>query len=350
MAGILIDRIAKSFGAVSALKEVSLEIADGEFVALLGPSGCGKTTLLRIMAGLETRTSGRVLIGGRDVSDLKPYERGLAMVFQNYAVFPHMTVYDNVAFGLTMQKKPRDVIERQVRKAAALLHIEPYLERYPAKLSGGQRQRVAVARALAVEPAVLLMDEPLSNLDALLRLEMRAELKSVLREAGTTTVYVTHDQTEAMGLADRIAVMHGGRIVQVAAPTEVYSRPATTFVGGFVGSPPMNFIAVEASAGQVDLGGQTLAAPHPAGALTLGFRGEDLTVVPPSDGLAMSVRVAEPMGSHLLLTGRIGDAVVRVVAPPASPVKAGDRIGLRLDPARVVFMDPSSGTAMDRAA
>ncbi len=203
---------------------MSLEIADGEFVALLGPSGCGKTTLLRIIAGLETRSSGRVVIGGRDVSDLKPWERGLAMVFQNYAVFPHMTVYDNVAFGLAMQKRPKDVIDRQVRKAAALLHIEPYLERYPAKLSGGQRQRVAVARALAVEPAVLLMDEPLSNLDALLRLEMRAELKSVLREAGTTTVYVTHDQTEAMGLADRIAVMHGARIVQVAPPTEVYSR------------------------------------------------------------------------------------------------------------------------------
>ncbi|MCZ8098542.1 MAG: ABC transporter ATP-binding protein [Alsobacter sp.] len=350
MAGIVIDRIAKSFGAVSALKEVSLEIADGEFVALLGPSGCGKTTLLRIMAGLETRTSGRVVIGGRDVSDLKPYERGLAMVFQNYAVFPHMTVYDNVAFGLTMQKKPKDVIDRQVKKAAALLHIEPYLERYPAKLSGGQRQRVAVARALAVEPAVLLMDEPLSNLDALLRLEMRAELKSVLREAGTTTVYVTHDQTEAMGLADRIAVMHGGKIVQVAPPTDVYSRPATMFVGGFVGSPPMNFIPVEAKAGSVVLGGQTLPAPRGSGALTLGFRGEDVTLAPPGEAMPFTVRVAEPMGSHLLLTGRIGDAVVRVVAPPASPVKAGETVGLRLDPDRVVFMDAATGAATDLAA
>ncbi|MHB2167690.1 ABC transporter ATP-binding protein [Alsobacter sp. R-9] len=349
MAGIVIDRIAKSFGATTALKEVSLEIADGEFVALLGPSGCGKTTLLRIMAGLETRSSGRVLIGGRDVSDLKPRERGLAMVFQNYAVFPHMTVYDNVAFGLAMQGKPKDVIDRQVKKAAALLHIEPYLERYPAKLSGGQRQRVAVARALAVEPAVLLMDEPLSNLDALLRLEMRAELKSVLREAGTTTVYVTHDQTEAMGLADRIAVMYGGRIVQIAPPTQVYSRPATTFVGGFVGSPPMNFIPVEAKGGAVQLGGQALTAPR-EGAAVLGFRGEDVTLVGTGEGLPMTVRVAEPMGSHLLLTGRIGEALVRVVAPPAAKVAAGDAVGLRLDPTRVVYMDPATGDALDHAA
>ena len=221
MAGIVIDKIGKMFGAAKALDDVSLTVADGEFVALLGPSGCGKTTLLRIIAGLETRTSGRVLIGDRDVSDLRPADRGLAMVFQNYAVFPHMTVYENVAFGLRMQKKPQEHVDRNVRRAAGLLHIEPYLDRYPAKLSGGQRQRVAVARAIAVEPAVLLMDEPLSNLDALLRLEMRAELKGVLREAGTTTVYVTHDQTEAMGLADRIAVMHSGHIVQVDVPTQV---------------------------------------------------------------------------------------------------------------------------------
>jgi multiple sugar transport system ATP-binding protein len=349
MAGIVIDRIAKSFGSVSALQEVSLDIADGEFVALLGPSGCGKTTLLRIMAGLETRSSGRVLIGDRDVSDLRPWERGLAMVFQNYAVFPHMTVYDNVAFGLTMQKKPSDVVDRQVRKAAALLHIEPYLERYPAKLSGGQRQRVAVARALAVEPAVLLMDEPLSNLDALLRLEMRAELKSVLREAGTTTVYVTHDQTEAMGLADRIAVMHGGRIVQVAPPVQVYARPASAFVGGFVGSPPMNFLPVEAAGGRVSLGPLAFAAPG-SGARILGFRGEDVTLVAPAEGLPLTVRVVEPMGSHTLLTGRIGDAVVRIVAPSSSAVRAGDTVGLRPDPGRVVFMDPASGLAMDTAA
>jgi len=186
MAEIVIDRITKDFGTHKALTEISLTVADGEFVALLGPSGCGKTTLLRIIAGLETASTGRVLIGGRDLTDRPPRERGLAMVFQSYAVFPHMTVADNIAFGLAMQRKPKDVVDRQVRRAASLLHIEPFLDRYPSRLSGGQRQRVAVARALAVEPAVLLMDEPLSNLDALLRLEMRSELKSVLREAGKT--------------------------------------------------------------------------------------------------------------------------------------------------------------------
>ena len=213
MADIVIDRVRKSFGAVDALKAVSLDVEEGEFVSLLGPSGCGKTTLLRIVAGLESATSGDVRIGGRSVLGLEPKDRGLAMVFQNYAVFPHMTVYENVAFGLRMKRAEEARVKAQVEKAAGLLHIEPYLDRYPNKLSGGQRQRVAVARALAVEPAVLLMDEPLSNLDALLRLEIRTELKQVLAAAGTTTLYVTHDQTEAMGLSDRIAIMHDGDAV-----------------------------------------------------------------------------------------------------------------------------------------
>jgi multiple sugar transport system ATP-binding protein len=349
MSGILIDKIAKSFGAITALAEVSLEVADGEFLALLGPSGCGKTTLLRIMAGLETQSSGRVLIGARDVSDLKPAQRGLAMVFQNYAVFPHMTVRDNVAFGLAMQKKPADLIARQVQKAAALLHIEPYLDRYPAKLSGGQRQRVAVARALAVEPAVLLMDEPLSNLDALLRLEMRAELKGVLQEAGTTTVYVTHDQTEAMGLADRIAVMEGGRVVQCDTPTRVYSRPATAFVGGFVGSPPMNFLDVDAPERRRTLQGLDLAPPA-AQALRLGFRGEDVVLREGGAGLPFAVKVVEPMGSHVLLTGTVWDSKVRVVAPPQHVSRPGALLGLGLDPARAVWMNGETGRAIGDAA
>ncbi|MCP8939115.1 ABC transporter ATP-binding protein [Alsobacter sp. SYSU M60028] len=346
MAGIQIERVGKRFGGALALDSVSLDVADGEFVALLGPSGCGKTTLLRIVAGLETRSSGAVRIGGRDVSDLRPADRGLAMVFQNYAVFPHMTVFDNVAFGLRMQKKPREDIERKVRRAAALLQIEPYLDRYPAKLSGGQRQRVAVARALAVEPAVLLMDEPLSNLDALLRLEMRAELKSVLREAKTTTLYVTHDQTEAMGLADRIAVMQQGRIVQADAPTTVYSRPASTFVGGFVGSPPMNFVKVTASGRSARLDALDLRPPAD-GDLLLGFRGEDVQLVPPDEGMTFVVKVAEPMGSHLLLTGSAAGCPVRVVAPPTASVHAGDRLGLRPDPDRIAWMSQDSGLALD---
>src|SRR5215813_3064445 len=275
MADIVIDNITKSFGSFVALERVDLEVADGEFLALLGPSGCGKTTLLRIIAGLETQSSGRVTIGGRDVSALPPRKRGLAMVFQNYAVFPHMTVRQNVGFGLHMAGADAARIERQVARAAALLHIEPNLDRYPSRLSGGQRQRVAVARALAVEPAVLLMDEPLSNLDALLRLEMRSELKSVLREAGTTTIYVTHDQTEAMGLADRVAVMYAGGIDQIGRPLTVYATPATRFVGSFLGNPPMNFVRLTAERGAVRLGAMTLACPVATGPVELGLRGED---------------------------------------------------------------------------
>jgi multiple sugar transport system ATP-binding protein len=350
MADILIDRVRKEFGAVRALEEVTLAVADGEFVALLGPSGCGKTTLLRIVAGLERETAGRIVIGGRDLTAVATRSRGLAMVFQNYAVFPHMTVADNIAFGLRMQRADAARIETRVRRAAELLHIEAYLERYPAKLSGGQRQRVAVARALAVEPPVLLMDEPLSNLDALLRLEMRAELKAVLREAGTTTIYVTHDQTEAMGLADRIAVMHGGRIVQVDRPTEVYARPATVFVGGFVGSPPMNFLAVTAAAGEVRLGGLALAAPVDNGPLLAGIRAEDFSLIDAERGLPFEVVVEEPLGSHTLLTGRCRDQNLRVVAPASARHPAGSRIGLVPAAGRVVWMDPGSGRAIEARA
>jgi multiple sugar transport system ATP-binding protein len=342
MAEIVIDAIRKSFGPVTALESVALHVEDGEFVALLGPSGCGKTTLLRIIAGLETQTSGRVLIGGRDVSALPPRRRNLAMVFQNYAVFPHMTVWENVAFGLRMARAEPARITRQVEQAAALLHIEPYLKRYPAQLSGGQRQRVAVARALAVEPAVLLMDEPLSNLDALLRLEMRAELKAVLQQAGTTTVYVTHDQTEAMGLADRIAVLNGGRIVQIDRPAELYRTPASSFVGGFVGSPPMNFLPVTSVAGTASLG--PLSYPAPPGELLLGIRGEDIDIA--EEGAAFAVRVVEPMGSHTLLTGMVGQTQLRVVAPSEARPVPGSTLHIRPRPERIVWMDAATGRAI----
>jgi multiple sugar transport system ATP-binding protein len=347
MAEIVIDRITKDFGAHRALTEISLTVADGEFVALLGPSGCGKTTLLRIIAGLERASAGRVLIGGRDVTDRPPRERGLAMVFQNYAVFPHMTVADNIAFGLAMQRRPRDVIDRQVRRAASLLHIDPFLDRYPTRLSGGQRQRVAVARALAVEPAVLLMDEPLSNLDALLRLEMRSELKAVLREAGTTTIYVTHDQTEAMGLADRIAVMYGGGIDQIGPPLAVYATPATRFVGSFLGNPPMNFVTVPVERGVARLGTMTLPCPLVAGSVELGLRGEDAVLASSPDGaMPFHVRVVEPMGSHVLLTGTILDQPARIVAPPTTTVEPGAHVGLSVDPRRLTWIDPGTGKAL----
>jgi multiple sugar transport system ATP-binding protein len=349
MADILIDNVTKAFGSFTALARVDLHVADGEFLALLGPSGCGKTTLLRIIAGLETQSSGSVKIGGRDVSALPPRRRGLAMVFQNYAVFPHMTVRQNVEFGLRMAGADAARIEQQVARAAALLHIEPNLDRYPAQLSGGQRQRVAVARALAIEPAVLLMDEPLSNLDALLRLEMRAELKSVLQEAGTTTIYVTHDQTEAMGLADRIAVLHAGHIQQVGPPAEVYASPATTFVGGFVGSPPMNFLTLPVENRQVRLGALALTSPAGRdGQIVLGVRPEDLQPSSAADGFPFAVRVAEPLGSHIMLTGEVVGQQLRVVVPPQTSVRVGATMHLRPRHERVVWMDPVSGAALGR--
>jgi multiple sugar transport system ATP-binding protein len=347
MAEILIDRIGKQFGGVTALDSVSLTVADKEFVALLGPSGCGKTTLLRIIAGLETETSGRVLIGGHDMAGLPPRKRGLAMVFQNYAVFPHMTVRDNVGFGLRMTGAVPERITRQVGRAATLLHIEPYLDRYPAQLSGGQRQRVAVARALAVEPAVLLMDEPLSNLDALLRLEMRAELKTVLQEAGTTTLYVTHDQTEAMGLADRIAVLNAGHIAQVATPADIYRYPASRFVAGFLGTPPMNFLPTPVVDGVVSLGPVRLPAPRGAGAVELGIRPEDFDIVSEVEGFAFRVQVAEPLGSHTLLTGQAGEGQIRVMAPPDLRPTPGTTLYLRPHDGRITWFDSATGNALE---
>lgn len=349
MAGIQIDRIEKKFGNVTALAELSLDVGDGEFIALLGPSGCGKTTLLRIIAGLEMQTSGRILIGGRDVSALPPRQRGLAMVFQNYAVFPHMTVYENVGFGLRMKGASDIEVRKQVERAAGLLHIETYLGRYPAKLSGGQRQRVAVARALAVQPAVLLMDEPLSNLDALLRLEMRSELKAVLASSGTTTVYVTHDQTEAMGLADRIAVMHKGVIEQIDHPQALYERPATRFVGGFVGSPPMNFIDLQVQDGVARLGDFSGKVALANGTITAGIRAEDIAVAG-SGGLPFDVVVCEPLGSTLLLTGKIEGQLARVAVRPDARVVSGDRLSLVPTPDRIVWIDPATGKSIGKAA
>lgn len=348
MADIRIESVSKYFGLFAALRDVSLDVRDGEFVALLGPSGCGKTTLLRAVAGLDRQSSGRILIGGRDVSNLPPRSRGLAMVFQNYAVFPHLRVRDNVAFGLAMAGAAKDRIERQVKRAAALMHIEMLLDRYPAQLSGGQRQRVAVARALAVEPAVLLMDEPLSNLDALLRLEMRAELKAVLAEARTTTLYVTHDQTEAMGLADRIAIMHEGRIVQMAPPLEIYRHPSSIFVGGFIGNPPMNFLRLPVTDGVVRLGTLVLKAPDSAnGSVTLGIRPEDLEVADDGQGFTFRIHVPEPLGPHVLLTGDADGQSMRVAIPPDHVVQAGQTVTLRPHQDRIAWMNPDTGLAME---
>ncbi len=355
MASIRIDRIQKIFGTHTALQELSLDIQDGEFLALLGPSGCGKTTLLRIIAGLERQSSGRVLIGDRDVSGLPPRQRGLAMVFQNYAVFPHLTVAENIAFGLRMRGEGSAKTGQQVDRAAALLHVGELLGRYPGQLSGGQRQRVAVARALAVEPAVLLMDEPLSNLDALLRLEMRAELKAMLASSGTTTLYVTHDQTEAMGLADRIAVMQGGRIEQVGTPAAIYHHPRTRFVGSFVGSPPMNFLRLPVTDGSVVLGALRFATPATTGSeILLGLRAEDLLPATAADGFAFEMKVAEPLGSHVLLTGAMEGRAMRVVVPYAEGADGellpGHTLYLRPNPGRLNWLDAKTGLALETRA
>lgn len=346
MANISIAGVTRSYGSFTALHGIDLTIADQEFMVLLGASGCGKTTLLRLVAGLDQASGGRIKIGERDVTDLPPRQRGIAMVFQNYAVFPHLTVFENIAFGLRMKKLSEADITSKVTKSAELMHIEQLLQRYSGQLSGGQRQRVAVARALAMEPEVLLMDEPLSNLDALLRLEMRAELKSVLRESKTTTIYVTHDQVEAMSLADRIAVMQGGRIVQCADPVEVYRNPATRFVGGFIGNPPMNFLPGRRTAGGMEVAGQVIPGPA-SGTPVFGIRPEDILEAG-ADGLQLTgtVRVIEPLGAHLLATLTVAGELFRAVLDSDRKIAPGDTITVTVRPDRIRWFDAETGLAL----
>jgi multiple sugar transport system ATP-binding protein len=344
MAEIVIKGVQKSFGAFTALHSVDLTITDREFMVLLGASGCGKTTLLRIIAGLETATTGEVWIGGRRVDHLPPRERGIAMVFQNYAVFPHLTVFENIAFGLRMAKLPQAEVDRRVKRCAELMHIEQLLARYSGQLSGGQRQRVAVARALAMEPGVILMDEPLSNLDALLRMEMRAELKGVLAESKTTTIYVTHDQVEAMSMADRIAVMNGGKIVQAANPVQVYRNPAARFVGSFIGNPPMNFLPATAKGpGKWEVAGVAFDGPT-AQAAEFAIRPEDLTIA--DHGLCAEVRVVEPLGPHTLVTSTVAGHPFRAVLDSTVALAPGDRLTLAPTPDRIRWFNPETHAAL----
>jgi multiple sugar transport system ATP-binding protein len=363
MAEIRFEDVRKNFGKFAAVDGVDLDVKDKEFVVLLGPSGCGKTTLLRCLAGLERVDGGRVFIGDRDATDLAPRRRRIAMVFQSYAVFPHMKVFDNIAFGLRMQKERKSVIRERVQSSAELLHIEELLDRYSSQLSGGQRQRVAVARAIATKADVLLMDEPLSNLDALLRLEMRAELKALLQGLDATTIYVTHDQIEALSMGDRIAVMNKGRIVQLGNPLEVYDNPADTFVGGFIGTPPMNFLEAKVtsngngSGALVEVSGGSFEFPSDVSALTghnllLGIRAEAIGVeTAGADGLVRAkVIVLEPLGSHNLLTVRCGEDVLKVSVHANLFPQPDSDVWLRLEPARIRWMDRDSGTAIESGA
>jgi multiple sugar transport system ATP-binding protein len=361
MAEIVIDRISRTFagGKAPAVDDISLTIRDREFMVLLGPSGCGKTTLLRMVAGLEYPDAGRVMIGERDVTDLPPRKRQIAMVFQSYAVFPHMTVFDNIAFGLKMQHRPAPEIKTRVEKSAGLLQLEPYLSRFPAQLSGGQRQRVAVARAIVMEPAVLLMDEPLSNLDALLRLQFRAELKKLVQEIQTTTLYVTHDQVEALSLGDRIAVMRTGRILQVDKPMTVYDYPSTEFVGSFIGNPPMNFLKAGVTRAdghtRVAIGGQALLAPAVLANsgdvdVLMGIRAEYIQASHPNgaatDGFDADTLVVEPLGSHLLITASVGDQLLKVVTRADFDAQPGQRLHLQPEMDKVRWLRSSDGVTI----
>ena len=356
MAEIIIDGVTKRFATFEALKRIDLAITEGEFMVLLGPSGCGKTTILRMIAGLEIPSSGRILIGGTDVTVLPPARRDVGMVFQNYALYPHMTVRENIALGLRLRGLDRAEIGRRIDYVSNLVQVAPYLERKPGALSGGQRQRVALARIIAREPSVSLMDEPLSNIDAQLRTIMRAELLRIHRKVGMTTIYVTHDQEEAMGLGDRITVMNFGRVEQMGTPDEIYTRPANAFVARFIGSPRMNVIRVAHHPGRDVVEAELLRAPVPAGVAVpadalVGFRGEDAR--PGQAGLGEAsiggqVDVVEHLGAQIEVHFRTADGQEVVVRRPRgeSCWREGDRIDLAIPLPNVHFFDAGSGKAL----
>jgi len=348
MGALSIRNVVKDYGsgkhATRVIHGVSAEIADGEFIVIVGPSGCGKSTLLRMVAGLEEISGGEIAIGGRVVNGIEPADRDIAMVFQNYALYPHMSVRENMAYGLKIRKMPRAEIDRRVQRAAGILELGAFLDRKPRQLSGGQRQRVAMGRAIVREPQVFLFDEPLSNLDAKLRAQTRIEIRKLHAELGVTSLFVTHDQVEAMTLAQRMIVMNRGVMEQIGTPDAVYSRPETTFVAGFIGSPPMNLLTGRARGGVFAIGGAELALPAAAprdGELILGVRPEHATVG--EAGWPMHVDLVEMLGAERLVHGRLGDAAFTVRidgtdAPPAS----GQLVPLRVAPGQLHWFDPQT--------
>ena len=366
MAEVRLAALAKRFGQTEAVKGVDLEVQDHEFLVLVGPSGCGKTTVLRMIAGLEEPSSGDIYIDGRRVNDLSPKDRDIAMVFQNYALYPHMTVYDNMAFSLRLSKLPREEIASRVNDAAAMLGIDEYLDRKPGQLSGGQRQRVAVGRAVVREPAVFLMDEPLSNLDAKLRIQTRAELIKLHRRLGITTVYVTHDQVEAMTMGDRIVVMRDGEVQQCASPQEIFDHPANRFVASFIGSPAMNFVealltddgeemTVEAEGLSVVLPERFRETPDALeranGPIVFGIRPTDIhdaslsaPVEPrPGNTVVTQVEVVEPMGAESMVYLRAGEHSLVASLDSATCAEEGSELEVVLNLARAHLFDADSG-------
>ena len=357
MGAISLRNVEKTYGrgpgSNKVIHGVNVEITDGEFIVIVGPSGCGKSTLLRMVAGLEEITGGEIDIGGRVVNKLEPAERDIAMVFQNYALYPHMSVYDNMAYGLKIAKLPKAEIDVRVQKAAKILELGGLLERKPRQLSGGQRQRVAMGRAIVRQPAVFLFDEPLSNLDAKLRAQTRLEIQKLHTELGVTSLFVTHDQVEAMTLAQRMIVMNGGRIEQIGTPEQVYGKPASTFVAGFIGSPPMNLLTGQGDGSRFTVGGQTLVLPAPApraGPLMLGVRPEHAQIGDRAGthaGWPLKVELLEMLGAERLVYGRLGGDMgapftLRIEATLVPP-KHGDILHLQVATEQVHWFDPTTG-------
>lgn len=356
MASVVFEHVTKQFGKVEAVRDLNLAIADGEFMTFVGPSGCGKSTTLNMLAGLEEITEGEIYIDGEPVSGLPAGDRDIAMVFQSYALYPHMNVRGNLAFALKVRHEAKSAIDQKVNRAAEMLSIQDLLDRKPRQLSGGQRQRVALGRALVREPRLFLLDEPLSNLDAKLRVQMRAELKLLFGRLETTVVYVTHDQAEAMTLSDRVAIFEKGVIQQVGTPLELYNRPANLFVAGFLGSPPINVIEAQVRDGAIVGDGFSFAIPPGMGGVErgrrvlVGFRPEDVRIDSVGDGARTTVTLVEPMGSTTILYTLLAGKLVALETDKATQLRAGAPIGISVASDRLHLFDPATGLAMSNRA
>jgi multiple sugar transport system ATP-binding protein len=359
VASVKYSHVTKQFGKVAAVQDLNLEVADKEFMTLVGPSGCGKSTTLNLLAGLEELDGGEIYIGDQLMNDVPPGDRNIAMMFQSYALYPHMKVFDNMAFALKIQKAPRDEIERRVGEAAQLLGIENLLERKPAQLSGGQRQRVALGRAIVRDPDVFLLDEPLSNLDAILRVQMRADLRLLFKRLGSTVVYVTHDQAEAMTMSDRLVVFDLGVVQQIGTPIEVYQHPANLFVARFIGSPPINFIngRIEATTDGHQFVSSGFSLSLPAGMVNhdwpseviVGVRPEDISLRPSSTGIPATIKLIEHLGSENIIFVNVAEQTLTLKSDKETIVEADENVGLEIFPGALNFFDPVSEQLLEPA-